>query len=161
MSLRFCRVIVIALGLWGLVAPFKPIWAHSELLTADPAPGAQLTTSPDKIHLSFTAPLALTSTLALYSAQFQMISNLRPVIGPANPQHMVATVPSLSPGVYTVQWRAISTDRDMVMGSYQFVVIGHPGHNNHMIVASAAALTFLTLVILFGLTKRQRINLKP
>lgn len=161
MNFRVCQMVVLILGLLGLVAPFKPAWAHSELLTAEPAPGAQLANSPKQIHLAFTAPLIGHSTLTVYGGQFQSIPNITPVITAGNPQHMVAAVPSLSPGVYTVQWRAISTDRDIVTGSYQFVVVGHPGHNNHMIGISVAALTFLSLIILLSLSKRLRINLKP
>lgn len=156
MSQRLALLLLLALSFWWRLSPAVPAWGHSELLAADPAPGAQLAASPATIRLVFTAPLKPLSTLLVYGAQFQSIPGITPVITPTNPQHMMAALPSLAPGVYTVQWRAISTDNDLVTGSYQFVVVGHTGHNGHMLAISVVAVLFLSLVSWIGLVKWQR-----
>lgn len=155
MSLRLLRLLLLTLGFWWRLSPFTPAWAHSELLSAEPAPGAQLAASPAEIRLSFTAPLTTFSTVLVYGAQFQIIQGINPVVTPAEPQQMVAELPRLAPGVYTVQWRAVSIDKDLVTGSYQFVVVGRVGQNSYLIGIAIVAILLLTLILVVGLVKWQ------
>ena len=98
--------------------------AHAELLSADPPPGAQLTSTPTEIRLTFSVPLQSGSTLTVFSLGFQEILGTSVSVFAESPTQLVAVVPTLSPGMYTVQWTSVSADGDELSGSYAFSVMG-------------------------------------
>lgn len=84
----------------GLI--LRPIYAHAELVTARPAPGAVVTASPDSISLQFSEPPGPDSGLALYGPGFRAIARVHEVVDVTEPTRLVATVPARTPNDYTV-----------------------------------------------------------
>lgn len=109
------------LTLWGGVAA-----AHSELVAAEPAPGAQLAESPTEIRLSFSEPVAAASQIVVLGENFQQVEGLVPQYNPAEPNVVYTPLPPLAAGVYTVQWTAASADGHQISGSYSFSVGAAP-----------------------------------
>jgi methionine-rich copper-binding protein CopC len=106
-------------GLMALALSLIPlhVLAHAELLEADPRPGSTISHLTE-IRLTFSQPLIPDSNLRLYAAGFQAMRDVTPIIEGAI---MRAALPrSLTPGDYTVQWIAVSTDGHITEGSYQF-----------------------------------------
>ena len=99
-------------------------FAHSELVIAEPAPGQNLFRSPARVRLVFDEPISAQSDIIVFGDNFQMLNLGKVQHDPKIPSELVATLPHLSQGRYTVQWRVTSLDRDIVTGSYSFVVTG-------------------------------------
>lgn len=97
--------------------------AHSELVAAEPAPGAQLTASPAEIRLTFSEPVAASSRIVVMGENFQQVEGLVPQFNPEEPQVVYTPLPTLTEGVYTVQWTAASDDGHEISGSYSFSVM--------------------------------------
>ncbi|HEX6387030.1 MAG TPA: copper resistance CopC family protein [Anaerolineae bacterium] len=116
-------LLVFVSGLFILVrAPH--IRAHAELLAAQPAPGARLYRAPAQIRLTFTEPIGADSSLVVFRSNFRHVDGVEVTFDPNTPEQLAATLPALTPGVYTVQWTAVSADRDVIRGSYAFQVTG-------------------------------------
>lgn len=105
----------------------RPASAHSDLVQAEPPPGAQLAESPSEIRLTFSEPVAADSRIDLLTDEFQRIEGLVPQFNPAQPEQVYSPVPPLEPGVYTVQWAAVSDDGHEISGSYSFSVGSEAG----------------------------------
>lgn len=116
------RLLILLVGSFLIVTRVMPIFAHAELVMAEPAPGTRLYRSPAQIRLTFGEPVAPNSTIVVFGNNFRAINGLQVLYNAATPAQLVATLPSLSPGQYTVQWKAVSVDGDIVSGSYAFSV---------------------------------------
>lgn len=106
----------------ALAALTSPVFAHTELISAEPAPGAQLVESPAVIRLTFSEPVAESSRIVLLTEDFQAVEGLVTQFNPEVPEQVYTPVPSLEPGVYSVQWSAASVDGHEIKGSYTFSV---------------------------------------
>lgn len=106
--------------LLSLLALTAVAHAHAELLTAVPAPGSTITHSPAEIRLTFSEPISADSAILLFTGNFQPVAGIQAQVAATNPQLLVAAVPPLTPGDYTVQWTAVSTDGHPTSGSYTF-----------------------------------------
>ena len=94
-----------------------PLFAHASLLSAEPTPGQTLNTV-DAIVLTFSEPMGAASQIALIDENFGR-TDLSVDVTEAV---LSATVPPLDPGVYTVQYDAISADGHNILGSYEFAI---------------------------------------
>jgi methionine-rich copper-binding protein CopC len=95
--------------------------AHSLLLESAPAADAQLSTPPTEISLRFNNRIEKKlSTIRLVDER----GGVRPVTmladGPAD--RLAASLPSLDPGAWRVEWRVLSTDGHVVSGRFSFRV---------------------------------------
>jgi len=95
--------------------------AHSLLLESAPAADAQLAAPPAEISLRFNNRIEKKlSTIRLLDER----GGARPLTmladGPAD--RLTATVPSLDPGPWRVEWRVLSTDGHVVSGRFSFRV---------------------------------------
>jgi methionine-rich copper-binding protein CopC len=97
-----------------------PAHAHAELVAAIPAPGSEVSQPLSEIRLTFSEPIADKSQILLLNANLQMIAGVSTRFDAAHPLEMAATLPDLEPGIYTVQWTAVSSDGHETSGSYQF-----------------------------------------
>lgn len=96
------------LALLVALAPASPAQAHALLRVSDPPDGARLAASPSDVRLTFTeAPEPGLSSLRVLDAEgAEVAQDARPV--PGEPDALVAPVPDLSEGVYTITWRVVS-----------------------------------------------------
>ena len=109
------------LALW--LAAWLPVAeAHAELVSAYPAPGAQLDAAPAEIRLMFSERIGSGSSIQLYGPQFRSVAGVRSGPDPATPELLRGFPPALAPDIYTVEWNAASLDGHTVSGSYAFEV---------------------------------------
>jgi methionine-rich copper-binding protein CopC len=149
---------IIFLILLGLFAMATPLFAHTELITAVPAPGETLTTSPAEIRLTFNEQLQAGSDIFLFSEGFNYIDDLQVEI---DRDQLLVALPELAPDDYTVQWNAISGDGHAVNGSYTFRVVSEqPTRINQTALIVAIIITLLAVVI-FSLKLFQRRRHSP
>ncbi|BCY11235.1 copper resistance CopC family protein [Actinoplanes sp. L3-i22] len=118
--MRWAKSVLIGL-LLALLAPAAPAWAHTQLLTADPAKGAVLAAAPATVTLRFSQRLNPDyTTIVVSDTARQPIPAAAPVI--AGDAGTITLGRPLGNGAYTVAYRVVSTDGHTVQGSYPFTV---------------------------------------
>jgi copper transport protein len=104
--------------------PAGDAWAHAGIVLSDPLAGATLGASPTAVTLSFSEqPQASLSEIRVLDARGTDLGRRRaePVSG--KPLSLIAPVPRLARGVYTVRWRVVSAvDGHASAGAYAFGV---------------------------------------
>ncbi len=104
--------------------------AHAILLRSNPAPNAVLSTAPEQVQMWFTEAISpVASTAAVVNSANQRVDRRDAFVSPDDSTAMdVSLQPNLSPGVYAVVWRTVSTDDGHVLiGSFQFTIAGPDG----------------------------------
>jgi methionine-rich copper-binding protein CopC len=119
-ALTWARTIIVSFAI-GLSATAAQ--AHAHLQKQTPAAGSK-GTAPAEIQLKFSEGLELKfSAVALTSASGANEATGKLTLDPADNSVLIATIPGrLEPGVYTVNWRAVSIDTHKTQGSYSFTV---------------------------------------
>ena len=94
------------------------------LNSSNPASNATLPTGPPQVELTFSEPVApgLSTIKVLDSSGLQV--DLQDVkVDPNNPARLTVSLRSLTDGVYTVTWKAVSAaDGHLTGGTYPFAV---------------------------------------
>ncbi|HZZ34670.1 MAG TPA: copper homeostasis periplasmic binding protein CopC [Caulobacteraceae bacterium] len=97
--------------------------AHPKLISAAPAPAAQVAT-PAQIRIVFSEPVfPKFSGVVLHDQHGKAMATGAPSVDPAD--HKVLIVPlkaTLAPGAYHLTWHAVAADTHRVQGEYGFVV---------------------------------------
>ena len=108
-----------ALSLSGAVAAF----AHAHLVRATPAEGGTVKSAPNEVVLIFNEKLepAFSSAIIRNSAGKQ-VDKADAHVDKADRTIVRVSVPPLDPGVYTVEWRAMSSDTHKINGNFMFRV---------------------------------------
>ncbi len=111
---------VMLAALWGV----GRVFAHANLLRAQPGPNAVLKFSPPEIRLWFSEPLeAQFSKINLRDADGNILNTPPSFVDPTDPMQMVLVPGELPEGLYTVVWRALSAaDGHPSLGSYPIVI---------------------------------------
>lgn len=151
MSRRVRSVSRIALALallFSFVAPAR-VWAHAELVAADPGAGSAIERLPEQIHLVFSEPLDLDATsVALIDGSGRLIVGDLGQIDPQDPRTLLINrsdlpVSANDPGSYTLRWESRSaTDGHSSAGEVPYGIIdpatgevpgliGAGGHGGH------------------------------
>jgi methionine-rich copper-binding protein CopC len=95
-------------------------FAHTHLKTSMPADNAVLTAPPSQIMLHFSEPTRLTAVTIQKEGESQQ-RTLGPL--PKEPSaDLGVPVASLTPGKYTVNWRAVGDDNHVMSGALHFTV---------------------------------------
>jgi copper transport protein len=98
--------------------------AHATLVSSDPQPGAELSTAPSTVTMSFSEPLNLRLSTASVTAPDGTKFSDASVSG----QQISVPLTTNLPGVYTVDWTTVSTlDGHTIRGSFLFGVGVAPG----------------------------------
>jgi len=97
-------------------------WAHSTLLSTEPARDRVVEHSPDRVMLRFDEPVETAlGSIAVYDGEGERVDAgkiMRP-----RPQEVVVGIDHrLERGTYTVAWRVISADSDPINGAWVFHV---------------------------------------
>jgi copper transport protein len=122
-------LLVAVLALAGVGVLASPADAHALLERSYPAAGASLPRAPRVMLLFFTeAPDPSLSTVSLLNSAGQTVPGVgKPTVAPGNVQELRATLPRLTRGVYTVNWRTVSkVDGHITNGSFAFGIGAHP-----------------------------------
>ena len=110
------------LGLLLCLIVVHTVQAHSELLRAEPGPGERVV-APQEIRLRFSEMVTEETAVWLFADGFQQVPDVVVQVDPVSLQEVVASLPPLPPGVYTVQWTAVALDGHGLSGSYMFEVV--------------------------------------
>ncbi len=106
----------------ALLGPAPAALAHARLRHASPDPGATLTAAPKQVSITFSEALEPKFS----SIEIRNTAGLRFDAGPprsgADAKILVIDLKPISPGDYTVVWRATSVDTHKTDGSFSFMV---------------------------------------
>src|SRR5258708_20175968 len=113
-------ILIFLYSAWAVTLAF----AHALLLRSNPAANAVLAQAPAQIELFFSESVDPSlSTISVYDSSGRAVDLGDVRVDPSNPTRMTVSVGSLSDGVYTVAWRAISaTDGHLTTGSFPFAI---------------------------------------
>ncbi len=115
-------------ALWFLVAALAALvgvgvaWAHPQILSIEPPPGARLERPPPRLRISFNEPLEAISSLALRNSQGREVASSGAPL-PADPATLSLELPPIGPGVYTMVWTVVGDDGHIVKGNAAFTVL--------------------------------------
>jgi putative copper export protein/methionine-rich copper-binding protein CopC/mono/diheme cytochrome c family protein len=99
--------LVLVLAAWSFFP--QSAFAHVELLGSEPPAGASLEQPPAEIRLYFSEPVAPGLTdVSILDSRGRRLDRASTRIDPESGRIVSAEVPDLSPGVYTVAYRALS-----------------------------------------------------
>jgi methionine-rich copper-binding protein CopC len=112
-----------ALALIAWLIGASVVLAHSELRQAQPAPNSRHKSPPSEVKLYFTERLEPAySTVRVNDASGAEIDRQDAHVEPLDSLVLRASLKHLDPGVYTVNWRALSLDPHMSEGHFSFQV---------------------------------------
>ena len=117
MKTTFLRALLIAAAL-GVAAPVE---AHPRAVALSPAASASVA-PPTEIRLTFNEPLiARFSSITLTDHNSRVVRTGRARLS-GDRKQIAVSLPRLSPGMYHVAWRMVSSDTHRVTGNYRFTV---------------------------------------
>jgi methionine-rich copper-binding protein CopC len=97
--------------------------AHAFLERAVPAAGSEMAKPPHQIMRRFSEGLEPSfSTIELRNALGAPVSIGSPHAAPGNDRELIADLPNLGSGRYSVIWHVTSVDTHKTEGSYQFTI---------------------------------------
>ena len=102
----------------------SPAWAHAFLDHAEPKVGSTITNSPRELKLWFTQNLepAFSSVQVQDSQGKAEVDKKDMHQDEKDKSLMIVSLPHLSPGIYTVIWRAVSVDTHHTQGHFKFTI---------------------------------------
>jgi methionine-rich copper-binding protein CopC len=104
------------------LAAVPAAFAHAHPVTMTPAKDSTVT-APTEISVFFSEALEPKfSTLQLQDSMGMVVSKATAVIDPKDAKHLTLALPTLAPGVYTVNWVSVATDGHRMPGKYSFTV---------------------------------------
>jgi copper transport protein len=112
----------VLLALMAVLVLAPAAWAHSALLSTQPARDRVVEHSPDRVLMRFDEPVETAlGSIAVYDGEGERVDAgkiLRP-----RPQEVAVRIDHrLERGTYTVAWRVISADSDPINGAWVFHV---------------------------------------
>ncbi len=107
------------LVLSGAVAAF----AHAHLVRATPAVGGTVHTPPSEVTLRFSEKLEPKfSSVVVRDAACKQVDKGDSTVDKADRKVIRVLLPPLEPGVYKVEWKAMSTDTHKIDGNFTFKI---------------------------------------
>ena len=120
---NFMKIILgIGLMVMFLMIRIPVAIAHTNLIDSVPAPGEVLDQSPSEVRLIFNEGLGPESSFEIFAEGFKRVEGILVDVDPASSSEMIASIPPLQPGTYTLQWTAISPDGHSATGSFSFAI---------------------------------------
>jgi methionine-rich copper-binding protein CopC len=115
---RTVRPLLAALLLATLAA--APALAHAELESSNPDDGAQLTTAPTAVSLTFTEGLTAAKSSLVLEGPDGEVGTARPEADGASEIRLDGL--TLAPGAYTIRWTAAADDGHIERGTTTFTI---------------------------------------
>jgi len=123
MSAVRISTVVLGLGLVALAIHPNAVFAHADLVKAEPARRATLTTPPKQVRLWFNEEIEVDYTsLSVLNANNEILTNEKPMASPDDPKSIYLELPELPEGRYTVKYRVLSVDGHVLDSEYKFTV---------------------------------------
>jgi methionine-rich copper-binding protein CopC len=100
------------------------VQAHARLEKAAPPAGGAVAAAPQEIRLTFSEAVEpRLSGIVLSDAAGKKIATGQPTADPKDRAELVVPLPQpLTPGVYKVEWHAISADTHKTRGAFSFTI---------------------------------------
>ncbi len=119
---KFNRILGLAAVLTAATA--SQALAHAHLQSSTPAMNGTVGASPAELDLAFSEGLNVKFTgVTLTGSDKKTVPTGEAKLGTADDKMLIVPVSAkLSPGTYTVEWHALSTDGHKTNGSYNFTV---------------------------------------
>ncbi|MET0762039.1 MAG: CopD family protein [Thermoleophilaceae bacterium] len=115
-----CGLALLALAVTLMLAPAA--WAHSVLVSTEPARDRIVEHSPEHVLLRFDEPVETAlGSIAVYDGDGERVDAGK-IMRPRPEEVSVAIDRRLERGTYTVAWRVISADSDPIKGAWVFHV---------------------------------------
>ena len=112
-------VVSATLSLCGAVAAY----AHAHLVRAAPTEGGTVKSAPNEVTLKFNERLEPSfSSAIIRDAAGKQVDKADAHVDKSDRTVVRVSLPPLEPGVYTVEWKAMSSDTHKVNGTYTFKV---------------------------------------
>ena len=123
MSTQHTSIVLAAAAVMVLAGPVAAL-AHAHLVRAVPAAGGTVSTTPSEVTLRFNEKLerAFSSVVVRDAAGKQVDKGDAAVDRNDRTIMRVMLQQPLEPGVYKVEWRAVSADTHKVNGDFTFTV---------------------------------------
>jgi methionine-rich copper-binding protein CopC len=97
--------------------------AHAHLVRAVPAAGGTVHDAPSEVTLRFSEKLEPKfSSVVVRDSAGKQVDKGEATVDKADRMVMRVSLPPLDPGVYKVEWKAVSTDTHKVSGDFTFKV---------------------------------------
>lgn len=117
------RVLLRWFAVLAWIVSAVPALAHATLLRSLPEANASLERAPTRVELYFSEAVEISfSTIRVLNASGARMDGADTQVDPADPTHLFVSLKTLPDGVYTVSWRALSTDGHVTTGAYPFAV---------------------------------------
>jgi methionine-rich copper-binding protein CopC len=108
-----------SLILWSVVAAS----AHAHLVRATPAEGGAIKEAPAEVTLKFNERLEPSfSSAVIRDSAGKQVDKADAHVDRSDRTVVRVSLPPLDPGVYTVEWRVMSSDSHKVNGNFTFKV---------------------------------------
>jgi methionine-rich copper-binding protein CopC len=115
------KAIVACILMLGLVVPGLA-GAHAGLAKSIPGSRAQLARSPSQLELCFNEPVELNFSSIKVLDDHAVSVSLGVLQQHSDPKCIQSDLPTLSDGIYTVNYRVLSQDGHVVQYGYQFTI---------------------------------------
>jgi methionine-rich copper-binding protein CopC len=97
--------------------------AHAQLKQATPAVGGSVPMPPTEVSLNFSEKLESSfSTIIVRDAMGKRVNKADGQVDKADRTIMRATLDAITPGIYIVEWRALTADTHKTEGAFIFKV---------------------------------------
>jgi methionine-rich copper-binding protein CopC len=122
MTIRHAVIVTAASAALSLVTA-AAAFAHAHLVRATPGEGGSIKAAPSEVTLKFNERLEPTfSSAVIRDAAGKQVDKADAHVDKADRTTVRVSLPPLEPGVYTVEWRVMSSDTHKVNGNFTFRV---------------------------------------
>jgi len=97
--------------------------AHASLVRAEPAANGNIDKAPSEVTLHFSERLeSAFSSVVVRDAAGKQVDKGNGAVDKKDRRVIRVSVPELAPGVYKVEWRAVSADTHRINGDFTFKI---------------------------------------
>jgi len=122
MTIRHTIIVTAACATLSLSAA-AAAFAHAHLVRATPAEGGTVKAAPSEVTLKFNERLEPAfSSAIIRDATGKQVDKADAHVDKSDRTLVRVSLPPLEPGVYTVEWRAMSSDTHKINGTFMFRV---------------------------------------
>jgi len=125
--LAMIRRSVIIAGLLLALSSAMAVYAHPQIVSVEPAPNARLEQAPERVRITFNEPIEEAfASIQVLDVTGRAVDRGDGGRAPDDPTTLIASLPLLEPGVYTVVWQVVGRDGHLVKGNFAFSIAGAP-----------------------------------
>ena len=115
------RTIFVIAACAVLVLSGATAFAHPRVISATPAVGGTVKTAPSEVTIRFNEKLEPAfSSVTIRDSTGKQVDKGNPQVDKADHRIIRVSLPSLAPGAYKVEWRAVAADTHKVEGDFTF-----------------------------------------